>query len=71
MAITRRHLRDTNNPWDAMMDRQFIDIFRLPKDVCLEFVDSVTPFMKKTTRIHAIPAYLRVLAALRFFATGK
>ncbi|KAK5643411.1 hypothetical protein RI129_007256 [Pyrocoelia pectoralis] len=53
------------------MEHQFIQIFRLSKDVCRYLIELVRPFMTPQRRATDLSVTVRVLVALRFFAAGS
>lgn len=71
LVFIRKRLRDSQNPFEVSTEEQFIDLYRLPKHLCLEFLDKIKSYFFINERRSAIPIHLRFLAALRFFASGS
>ncbi|KAJ8914921.1 hypothetical protein NQ315_016075 [Exocentrus adspersus] len=65
--------RDILVPRDAfnLTDHKFIKLFRLTKDVTRDVIDIVTPYVVAPTRESALTITAKVLATLRFFASGS
>lgn len=66
----RRVLRDTNDPVQ-LPNVQFRRLFRVTKEVFQILIDQLTPFTAEGIRNTRLPVHLRILAVLRFFATGS
>lgn len=69
--LLRRNLRDTENPFTKITDEHFVELYRYPKALCVELINELKPFLKGSCKLHAIPSHVKVLCALRFFATGS
>lgn len=67
----RRSLRDGQNPFDVATEEHFIQLYRFPKALCMDLIDEIKPFLDSTQRRSALPCHIKVLSALRFFATGS
>ncbi|XP_028142516.1 putative nuclease HARBI1 [Diabrotica virgifera virgifera] len=65
--------RDVLQPTDPFLlsDRKFVQVFRLSKGMVQELVEMVSPFMLPQSRGSALSITTRVLAALRFYASGS
>ncbi|KAK9721114.1 DDE superfamily endonuclease [Popillia japonica] len=66
----RRVLRDTNDPVQ-LPNVQFRRLFRVTREVFQILIDQLTPFTAEGIRNTRLPVHLRILAVLRFFATGS
>lgn len=71
LIIIRRHIRNSRDPFEETTDQQFIDLFRFPKHLCLEFLGKIQHLFYKNERQSAISITTRLLCALRYFATGN
>lgn len=65
-----RFLRDRSDPF-SLTDDRFIDLFRVNKHITHFLFDELVPLMQPSSRSTKIPCELRILAALRFYATGN
>lgn len=66
----RRQLRDASNPF-SISDTRFQELFRFPKHLAKDFIDEVSVYLNDRHKLHGIPRILRILTAVRFYATGK
>lgn len=71
MRILRRRLRDTQNPFEIVSDEYFMDLYRFPKHLCIELIEELRPYMSTSYRVYGLDSCIKVLSALRFFATGS
>lgn len=71
LRILRRSLRDVQNPFEMTTDEHFVELYRFPKHLCMELIDELKPFLNTTARSNAISCHVKILCALRFFATGS
>lgn len=69
MNIGRDILPQTN-PFQ-LSPRKFVQMFRLTKPLAEDVIEMVTPYMEAPTRASALTIQTKVLAALRFFASGS
>ncbi|KAJ8912376.1 hypothetical protein NQ315_014744, partial [Exocentrus adspersus] len=69
LCLEREILRDNSNPFN-LPDEHFRRSFRLNKDLAQAFINELRPFLDDGVRSTRIPVELRILIALRFFATG-
>ncbi|KAG5885508.1 hypothetical protein JTB14_030248 [Gonioctena quinquepunctata] len=66
-----RHNRFENlSPFEILNEDQFLQTFRLTKELCRFVIDTLTPFMRPQRRATDLSIRIRVLVALRFFASG-
>lgn len=70
LIIRRKNLRSCTDPFDVC-NEQFRKLFRLPKEICRNFIDEVSPHMESKVRNTRLSKTLRILVALRYFAQGK
>ncbi|KAB0798063.1 hypothetical protein PPYR_09056 [Photinus pyralis] len=70
MRLYRRGLRDTQNPFEVLSDREFVKTFRYSKELAKELIDTLNPNLNVSRRRSAIPPYLKVLVALQFLGHG-
>lgn len=68
-ANERRFLRHRSDPF-GISDTQFVELFRLSKNMVRYLIDILTPHISSGGNALAIPRELRVLATLEFYATG-
>ena len=67
-----RIFRDRSNPLDAMSDEELISKYRLNRECIFNLVEELNDDLKSPTRRnYALPSYLQVLTALRFYGTGS
>ncbi|KAG5893749.1 hypothetical protein JTB14_001194 [Gonioctena quinquepunctata] len=67
-----RHNRFENlSPFEILNEDQFLQTFRLTKELCRFVIDTLTPFMRPQRRATDLSIRIRVLVALRFFASGS
>lgn len=66
----RRRLRDNSNPFELPEER-FIELYRLSKEATRYLIDTLDRHLIEGQYINAIPNYIKVFAALRFYATGS
>ena len=71
LIIIRRHIRDTRDPFEETTEQQFLDLYRFPKHLCLEFLNKINHYFNINERQSAISVPTRFLCALRYFATGN
>lgn len=69
LILYRRQLRDNSNPF-ALPDIRFIELFRLTKDATRFLITSIEPYVHNAVLSTRIVIDIRVLVALRFYATG-
>lgn len=73
LRLTReesKFLRDRSDPF-SLTDQRFIELFRVNKEMAHFLFTELQPLMQDASRITRIPCELRILAVLRFFATGN
>ncbi|KAG5900139.1 hypothetical protein JTB14_012812 [Gonioctena quinquepunctata] len=62
-----RHNRFENlSPFEILNEDQFLQTFRLTKELCRFVIDTLTPFMRPQRRATDLSIRIRVLVALRF-----
>ncbi|XP_064646164.1 putative nuclease HARBI1 [Lineus longissimus] len=67
-----RIFRDRVHPLEIYNDLQLYQRYRLDRQTILDLVDAVRNYIEpQTDRNHALPADLKVLATLRFYASGS
>lgn len=71
LIIIRRNLRDTQDPFRSTTEEQFLELYRFPKHLCLDFLDKIKHRLFINERQSALSIPTRFLCALRFFATGS
>ncbi|KAK5643437.1 hypothetical protein RI129_007282 [Pyrocoelia pectoralis] len=71
VQIQRHNRYNHIDAFEILMEHQFIQIFRLSKDVCRYLIELVRPFMTPQRRATDLSVTVRVLVALRFFAAGS
>lgn len=71
LRVLRRTLRDGQNPFEVTTEEHFVDLYRIPKVLCLELINELIPFLPNSSRKHSISSQIMVLSALRFFASGS
>ncbi|KAJ8913102.1 hypothetical protein NQ315_006604 [Exocentrus adspersus] len=54
-----------------LSDHKFVQLFRVDKDLCRDIVDTVRPYIEDPSRTSGLSIQTKVLAALRFYATGS
>lgn len=69
MRIRRRQLRDSQNPFEIMTERQFKKNFRFTKDLAILIIERLEPHLREL-RANGISRYLKVLATLNFLGHG-
>ena len=68
----QRVYRDRSNPFEDLNETKFRERYRMTKETARDLIDILAPDIQRdTARGHALPPYLTVLTALRFYATGK
>ncbi|KAI4455790.1 hypothetical protein MML48_9g00001729 [Holotrichia oblita] len=67
--IQRRILRDASDPF-SLRDENFIETFRLTKDMARHVLGEIEPYLVNTQNPVAVPNLLKLLVALHFHATG-
>lgn len=65
----RRLLRERSNVFN-IPDARFIELFRLNKIASQNLIQVIRPHLLQRQRHHAISIDIKVLTALRFYATG-
>lgn len=66
-----RVFRDRIDPFD-FSDEHLLRYYRFPRRDLLVWCDKLEPHIgPKTRRSHAVPTYLQVLLAFRFYASGS
>ncbi|GLV34026.1 hypothetical protein CBL_05046 [Carabus blaptoides fortunei] len=70
LRFERRHLRDESNPF-TLLEVRFVELFHFPQFWVMHLIAILEPHLNIGVRISAIPAYLKVLATLNFYATGS
>lgn len=68
--ILRRQLRDVEDPF-GISDQHFIKLFRLPKHLTFQLIEELKEYIYESRYSNGIPIHVKVLSALRFFATGS
>ncbi|KAJ3640756.1 hypothetical protein Zmor_027299 [Zophobas morio] len=66
----KQRLRDENDAFD-LTDARFMELFRLNKETMRELINMLEPHLAGGTRGHKISKEQRILAAVRFFASGS
>lgn len=69
--ILRRSLRDSHNPFQSITEEHFMDLYRFSKTLVLSLLEELKPLLKTSSRMNALPSHIKILCALRFFATGS
>ncbi|CAC5403275.1 HARBI1 [Mytilus coruscus] len=72
-AMRREHVfRDRTNPLDLYDDLELVKRFRFDRQTILQIADLLQEDLESSTlRNHAIPPVMKVLIALRFYASGS
>lgn len=74
-SLTYRRLwqqqRIIRDPFAELTELEFVRNFRLSKEICLHLIDQIKPMLDEEERSTAILREIKILCALRFFATGK
>jgi hypothetical protein len=66
-----RVFRDRQNPFEFYNDVEFNSRFRFTKENAMFVIDLISDDIRfDTDRSHALPPYLQVLIALRFYGNG-
>lgn len=65
----RRNLRDSSDAF-SLPDERFIDLFRLDKNLTRRLMELVGPHLHQRQIRSGISTEIKVLTALRFYATG-
>lgn len=65
----RRNLRDQSDPF-SLQDDRFIELFRLDKQLARNLINLVSPHLNERQIQSGITNEIKVLATLRFYATG-
>ncbi|KAK7861697.1 hypothetical protein R5R35_010919 [Gryllus longicercus] len=69
--LPRRYIRDFANPLEHFSDRQFQERYRFQKRTVVEFLyPLMIRLSKPDNRGKPVPVMIKLLIALRFFATG-
>ncbi|XP_030764851.1 putative nuclease HARBI1 [Sitophilus oryzae] len=68
--IERGFMRGESDPF-LLRDTQFIDLFRLTKDMVHYLCVTIVPHMSQTTHPSAVDPTLRIFSSLYFYATGS
>lgn len=68
--VLKRYLRDSTNPFDTS-DLNFIANYRLPKCLVVELFKELNDKIYESRYSNGIPIEIKVLSALRFYATGS
>lgn len=63
-------MRDESDPF-ALPDNRFIDLYRLNKDLVHYLFETLMPYLQENRRSTRLCPQIRILIALRFFATGN
>lgn len=69
IQIERRNMRDNSDPF-VLPDQQFVDLFRLNKEMVQFLITELTPHMPHSFRYNAVHPAIRIFTALVFFGTG-
>ncbi|KAJ3647953.1 hypothetical protein Zmor_019795 [Zophobas morio] len=67
----RRLRRNPRNPFAELNERQFINMFRLTKQLTQYLINILQPFLTPPLRATDLNIQTKVLTALRFFASGS
>lgn len=67
----KRTCREVNDPFKDLTEEEFKRLFRLNKEICRIFIDTLMPYMQERVQPHGISAEIKILCAVRFFATGS
>lgn len=67
--IERRVMRENSDPF-RLTDQQFIDLFRLNKEMVYFLIAELTPYMPHSANYNAVDPTIRIFVALVFFGTG-
>lgn len=70
VRLHRTTLRQTN-VFDILQEAEFKANFRFGKEICQYLVDLIKPHMSGRERSSGLTKQVRILCALRYFATGK
>ncbi|XP_037041922.1 putative nuclease HARBI1 [Bradysia coprophila] len=70
MAVTRRSLRDTLDPFDTP-DERFIEMYRFTRCLALDFLDLLKVHMNDINCCPEIPLTIQFCATLNFYASGS
>ncbi|KAJ3623608.1 hypothetical protein Zmor_004405 [Zophobas morio] len=65
----RFHTRD--DPFQLLSDAAFLKMYRMTKELAQNIIDLVDPYIVPQTRCSALDTSVKVLTALRFFASGS
>ncbi|KAI4454129.1 hypothetical protein MML48_10g00014658 [Holotrichia oblita] len=71
MELDPRHANDIRDPFVELTDRSFQTIFRLSKELCLFVITLLEPLMRPRMKPTDLDIRVRVLIAIRFFASGS
>ncbi|XP_046389383.1 putative nuclease HARBI1 [Ischnura elegans] len=71
--LEKRYVRDAQNPFDFFRDREFLQRYRFPKEAVRgPLLEMVRPhFVRNSERGLPIPPVMKLLTALRFYATSS
>ena len=70
--MTRRLLRDKNNPPDSFSDKEIMRNCRLNRGSIYELCETLQADLERSTnRSHAFPVSLQNIIALRYLASGS
>ncbi|KAG5866887.1 hypothetical protein JTB14_037488 [Gonioctena quinquepunctata] len=67
--LERRIMRLEYDPF-ALVDEQFIDLYRLNKDMVNFLLQEISPHMNNSTHYSAVHPHIRIFATLVFYGTG-
>uniref|UniRef100_A0A1B0DHJ9 Nuclease HARBI1 n=1 Tax=Phlebotomus papatasi TaxID=29031 RepID=A0A1B0DHJ9_PHLPP len=71
LALQRRHLRDTLNPFE-MSEERFMEMYRLPPLLAKKFIEEIEEYATDNYEDERkIPLHLEVLSLLNFLASGS
>ncbi|KAF2887843.1 hypothetical protein ILUMI_18331, partial [Ignelater luminosus] len=70
LKLERRRIRDYQNPFH-MSNYFFKKSFRFNKNMTVEIINMISPFIKQGVYNNKISRELKILVALSFFATGS
>lgn len=69
IRLSQRVHRDMSNPFH-MTNETFNNTFRFNKDVAQLIINLIEPHLRAEEGNTSIPTHLKILATLRFYATG-
>ncbi|KAK4884815.1 hypothetical protein RN001_001086 [Aquatica leii] len=70
LNIERQMLPDNSNPFD-LPNAFFKKLFRFEKEIMLQIITIMSPFMRNSRYSNAIPIHMKILTAISLFATGS